>query len=77
MLRRGRIVLGIAIIGFGLLGVAVGLLAFADPVSAKMADDSDPLGEPPSRLAIAGQTLGFGVLGTIGVVLAVYPPKKR
>jgi hypothetical protein len=39
------------VVGFGLLGIAALLLAFellalADPVGTKMADDGDPFGNP-------------------------------
>jgi hypothetical protein len=46
--RRGRVR---RILGFGLLGIAalllvLELMALADPVGTKLADDSDPFGDP-------------------------------
>ncbi|HXG84342.1 MAG TPA: hypothetical protein VNI84_09965 [Pyrinomonadaceae bacterium] len=33
---------------FGSLGIVVGIIAIIDPIGSKMADDSDPLGIPPT-----------------------------
>jgi hypothetical protein len=57
IIRIARIIFGASILIVGLGGVLLSVLALADPVGTKMADDSDPLGQPMSRvgsLASAG-----------------------
>ena len=57
-----RFVAGIALLAIGFLILAIGVVAFIDPVGTKMADDGDPFG-PASR---AGAVLPM-LLGTASV----------
>ena len=41
-----RLVLGLGLVGLAVLLLAVELLALADPVGTKLADDGDPFGNP-------------------------------
>ncbi len=57
---------GLALFLFGLFGAFFGLLSIADPVGAQMANDSDPLGDPPTlvkSIAITAMYLALTVIG--------------
>jgi hypothetical protein len=59
-----RKVAGAFIALFALMILFVSVLSFVDPKGAKMADDSDPFGNPPSRLSsvcIGGIALAIGI----------------
>lgn len=50
--------------GVSVIACAVFFLAAADPLSAKMADDNDPFGPPPSRISsVAGGLVSALVFG--------------
>jgi hypothetical protein len=73
-----RIVLGLVLCLFGLLGTALGLLAIADPVGMKMADDGNPFGPPPSLIESLAMTGFFTALGATGLWLTLsHFAKKR
>lgn len=42
---------GLFLLISGLIASAIALLSILDPVASKLADDGDPFGTPPSRLA--------------------------
>ena len=42
---------GLLLALFGVLVLCGSVLSFADPKEAKLADDTDPFGTPPSRLS--------------------------
>lgn len=62
---------GVALALFGLMLLLASVFAIMDPVGAKMADDQDPFGEPPSRAystVIAACSLGLIATGVkVGV----------
>ena len=71
-----RVAVGIVITVFGLLGTAVGILAILDPVGAKMSDDADPLGTPPSFSESAAVTFLFLLIAGAGIWLMTYKSKR-
>lgn len=71
-----RKMLGIFLIFFALIGIMISAMGFIDPEGAKLADDNDPYGTPPSRLSILishGFSYGVGILG----IILVFYRKKR
>jgi uncharacterized membrane protein YfcA len=61
-----RKVSGAFIVLFALMVLFVSTLSFIDPKGTKMADDNDPFGEPPSRLAsvcVGAISLAIGIGG--------------
>jgi hypothetical protein len=54
-----------------LLGVLVSLIAIADPVGTKMADDNDPFGPPPSRISLLVMMLLLLAIGAVGVYIGL------
>jgi hypothetical protein len=53
----------------GLAGCAVSLLAIMDPVGAKMADDGDPFGAPPSLVSSFFVLVMFVSISALGAYL--------
>ena len=49
---------------FGFICVLLSIAAFIDPAGAKMSDDADPFGPPPTVMEI-----GIGLLFSFGIVL--------
>lgn len=62
-------IFGATFLAFGLLGCAVSLLAIIDPVGAKMADDSDPFGMPPSIFSSLVLLVFFIAVSGLGAYL--------
>jgi hypothetical protein len=57
---------GLSLVLLALVVAGLAIFAIIDPVNAKMADDNDPFGPPPSRLsslAILGGSVGVGFAG--------------
>lgn len=53
----------------GLLGILVCILAIIDPVGAKLADDNDPFGIPPSLAESSGMLLAYIAVTSIAALL--------
>jgi len=64
---------GLGLILFSLIFCAITLLAVIDPAGAKMADDNDPFGPPPSRLSSLALLGAFIGVGAAGVYLVARP----
>ncbi|MEI8175422.1 MAG: hypothetical protein WCG78_00975 [Candidatus Omnitrophota bacterium] len=69
MLKRFRVFLAITLILAGTIGVACGIVEAMDPAGSKAADDSDPLGLPPSRSHTIAFTSCFAALAAAGIWL--------
>ena len=67
--KIGAAVFDLLLLLVGLLGSAVSMLAFIDPVGEKVADDNDPFGVPP-RLSSLLILLMFLCVGALGILLA-------
>jgi len=70
-------ILGVSLATIGVILLIVSVFAFLDPVGTKMADDTDPFGTPPSRLAsfLTG-LLSLGA-ASIGLTLIFRKNPKR
>ena len=70
-----KVLAGTLLILFGLLGTIVAAIEIADPVGAKMADDSDPFGAP----ATLTQSLTLlGVYGAVAVAgISLLPGRRK
>ncbi len=53
------------------------VVAILDPVGTKMADDSDPFGEPSSKISSAVMGAASFAVGIGGIFLAFRRSKKR
>lgn len=60
---------GISLVLLGLVVGGVTMISSIDPVSRKMADDSDPFGPSPSRFSLLAMMGGSAAVGLAGVYL--------
>jgi len=67
MKRAAKMLASGLMVFISLLGVLVSLIAIADPVGTKMADDNDPFGPPPSRMGSARIVVVFLAIGALGI----------
>jgi len=63
------LLVGALLLVFGLLGVIVAIFALVDPAGAKLADDGNPFGPPPSRVQSVQQMVAFAVTALAGAWL--------
>lgn len=80
MLKTLKLLAASLFLLIGLWGVPVSLLAIADPVGTKMADDNDPFGPPPSRAGSAVTLLvclGLGLTGGYMIWSVIWPKPVR
>ena len=73
-----RLVLGLGLVGLAVLLLAFELVALADPVGTKLADDGDPFGNPyvPWWVHLAW-FVAIALIASMGVWLARSRPRDR
>lgn len=69
--------LAAVLITIPLLVLPIFVIALLDPVGTKLADDSDPFGTPPSRVATSFQIIAALGCIVIGLVILHRDNKKR
>ncbi len=55
----------------GIVGTPFSLLALADPVGAKMSDDADPLGPPPTTTESMWVLAGYLLMLAVGLLIVI------
>jgi hypothetical protein len=70
-------VLGLVLLVVGFLGVAVSVFAILDPAGAKMADDANPFGAPPSLLSSVLIFVFYLAVCVLGFFLTWRSVRKR
>jgi hypothetical protein len=71
-----RIITGVLMLIFGLLGILAGIVSIVDPIGTQMADDHNPFGKPLVLTESILITAFYVLVLLTGVLLLIWPKVK-